>query len=129
MFGNRFHKLVFLIITVPFLTHAAPNDQQNIDITSHAFEYNHQTGIAVYTGKVFAKQGTRFLWGDTLEVYRGSNGDVDKIVVLGKPAKLEQEGDVYEAPRIEYDVAKEIVRSPQNEKGQTTITLKPRAKS
>lgn len=165
MFGN----LILSLLILSFSAVAAPlssssDDKQDIEITSHAFEYNHQTGIAVYTGNVYAKQGTRQLWGDKLQIFRGQNGDIDKIIVLGKPAKhesssdpqkpvlhakaneiiyyvakeqltlkdeayVEQGGDVYEAPYIEYDVAKEIVRSPENDKGQTTITLKPRARS
>lgn len=131
MFGNRFRNLVFLLIISPVSVFAAasPNDAKEIAITSQAFEYNHTSGIATYTGKVFAEQGTRKLWGDKLEIFRAQNGDIDKIVVTGLPAKLEQDGDIYEAPLIEYDPVKDTVRSPQNEKGQTTITLKPRVKS
>lgn len=133
MFGN----LVLSVLMIATCAHAAPltapppsdDDEQDISVTSHAFEYNHKTGVALYTGNVYAKQGTRQLWGDTLEIFRAENGDIDKIIVVGKPAKMEQKGDIYEAPLIEYDPAKEIVRSPQNDKGQTTITLKPRAKS
>ena len=131
MFGNRFRKLVFLSFIVPLSAISAPssNDAKEIAITSQAFEYNHTSGIAIYTGIVFAEQGTRKLWGDKLEIFRGDKGEISKIIVTGLPAKLEQEGDIYEAPLIEYDPIKDTVRSPQNEKGQTTITLKPRAKS
>jgi lipopolysaccharide export system protein LptA len=131
MFGHRFRKFVFFSVLCPFsaFTAASPNDAKEIAITSQAFEYNHTTGIAIYTGNVFAEQGTRKLWGDQLQIFRGDKGEIQKIVVTGLPAKLEQEGDIYKAPLIEYDPIKDTVRSPQNEKGQTTITLKPRAKS
>jgi lipopolysaccharide export system protein LptA len=131
MSGNRFHKFLFLSLLFPLsaLTAPSPNDAKDIAITSQAFEYNHTTGIAIYTGNVYAEQGTRKLWGDELQIFRGDKGDISKIIVTGLPAKIEQEGDIYEAPLIEYDPIKDTVRSPQNEKGQTTITLKPRAKS
>lgn len=135
MFGNRCFKLVFLMMLFCVKAQAAggpppsPNDDKEIAITSNAFEYNHQTGLATYTGKVYAEQGTRHLWGDKLEIYRGADGQIDKIIVTGLPAKLEQEGDIYEAPLIEYDPIKETVRSPQNGQGRTTITLKPRSRS
>lgn len=165
MFGHRILSLMILSFTAcasPFPPSA--DDKQDLAITSHAFEYDHHTGLAVYTGNVHAKQGTRELWGDVLKIHSGQNGDIDKIVVLGQPAQhasqsnpkkppvhakaneiiyyvtqeqltlkdnayVEQGGDVYEAPYIEYSVTHETVRSPQNENGQTTITLQPRAKS
>jgi lipopolysaccharide export system protein LptA len=131
MFGNR----VLSALMIVSCAHAAPlapssdDDMQDIAITSRAFDYNHKTGVAIYTGQVYAKQGSRQLWGDTLQIFRAPSGDIDKIIVVGKPAKMQQQGDIYEAPLIEYDPEKETVRSPQNENGQTTITLKPRAKS
>jgi len=48
-------------------------------------------------------------------------------LTLVDDAYVEQAGDIYEAPRIEYDVANEIVSSPENDSGRTTITLKPRS--
>lgn len=50
-------------------------------------------------------------------------------LTLVDEAYVEQAGDVYEAPRIEYDVANETVHSPESDGGRTTITLKPRASS
>jgi len=133
MLGNRFLKnFISFLLVIPLVALAAPpatDDEKDIAITSHAFEYNHKTGIATYTGKVFAEQGSRKLWGDKLQIIRTADGDIDKIIVTGLPAKLEQAGDIYEAPLIEYDPTKETVRSPQNGQGQTTIILKPRARS
>lgn len=165
MFGNRFRSIIALFLFFPLIATTAPSDDdQNIEIRARAFEYNHKTGVALYTGNVFAQQGTRSLWGDKLEIYRSPEGKMEKIVVRGKPAKhesqsdpkkpkltakaneiiyyvakeqltlkenayVEQGGDVYEAPFIEYDVIHETVRSPQQEQGKTLITLKPRARS
>lgn len=134
MFGNRFYNLsrIALLLIIPLLASAAAelsDDDKEMAISSAAFEYNHKKGIAIYTGKVFAQQGSRKLWGDKLEIIRKENGEVDKIILTGLPAKLEQAGDFYEAPLIEYDPNNETVRSPQNSQGQTTITLKPRARS
>jgi lipopolysaccharide export system protein LptA len=137
------------------------DDTQPLTISSEHFQYREKEGIATYLGNVEAIQGTRHLNGDMLEVYRGKGGDIEKIIVYGKPAKhqslpdvakpifhaqantiifetiknkltlrnaarVEQGGDVYEAPLIEYDVTQKIVRSPEAQGGRTTITLKPR---
>jgi lipopolysaccharide export system protein LptA len=139
----------------------SPDDSQNLEISSEAFEYREKDGVATYQGHVEAIQGSRRINGDTLEVYRGKSGGINKIVVYGKPAtheslpdpekplfhaqantitfemdkntltllknaRVEQGGDVYEAPLIEYDITQKVVRSPESGSGRTTITLKPR---
>jgi lipopolysaccharide export system protein LptA len=156
-------RMLLILGLSPLVSMAAvhQDDKKDLAITSQQFEYRQKEGIAVYRGDVEAIQGSRHINGDTLEVYRGKTGQIEKIVVYGKPAthssvpdpkkpvfhaqaniiifdviknkltlqnaaRVEQGGDVYEAPLIEYDVTQKIVRSPQSQGGRTTITLKPR---
>ncbi len=152
------------LLCAPLVTIASSHhhdDIQELMISSHQFEYREKEGIATYFGDVEATQGTRRLHGDKLEIYRDKKGDIEKIIVYGKPAKhqsrpdvekpllhaqantiifetiknkltlrdkarVEQGGDIYEAPFIEYDVTQKIVHSPPSQTGRTTITLKPR---
>jgi lipopolysaccharide transport protein LptA len=52
--------------------------------------------------------------------------NVTQELTLQQAARVEQGGDVYEAPVIEYDTKQKLVRSPEHQGGRTTITLKPR---
>lgn len=163
MLKNQVARTLLLFgLLFPFIvTAASPDDAQDLTISSEQFEYRQKEGIATYQGDVEAMQGSRHIHGDMLEVYRGKSGDIEKIVVYGKPAtheslpdpnkplfhaqantimfkvdenkltlhdhaRVEQGGDIYEAPLIEYDLTQKIVRSPQSQGGRTTITLKPR---
>ncbi|MFI4957357.1 MAG: lipopolysaccharide transport periplasmic protein LptA [Gammaproteobacteria bacterium] len=162
MLKNQVARMLLLGLCFPLMSIAAsPDDTQDLEISSEQFEYREKEGIATYQGHVEAIQGSRRMNGDTLQVYRGKDGGINKIVVYGKPAtheslpdpqkplfhaqantitfeinknkltlldhaRVEQGGDVYEAPLIEYDVTQKIVRSPESGSGRTTITLKPR---
>lgn len=64
------------------------DDQAQIEITSDKSEYNHQSGIATYTGNVIVIQGSRQVSADILHIYRNINGDIDKIVAIGTPARF-----------------------------------------
>jgi lipopolysaccharide transport protein LptA len=162
MLRNRVARMLLMGFSFPLMLIASsPDDAKDLAITSEAFEYRQKDGIATYQGNVEAIQGSRHINGDTLEVYRGKEGGINKIVVYGKPAtheslpepnkplfhaqantitydvnkniltlrdhaRVEQGGDVYAAPLIEYDITQKIVRSPESQGGRTTITLKPR---
>lgn len=162
MLKNQVARMLLLGFCFPLLSMAAsPDDDKDLAISSEQFEYREKEGVATYQGHVQAIQGTRRINGDTLEVYRGNDGGISKIIVYGKPAtheslpdpnkplfhaqadtityeikqnkltlnqhaRVEQGGDVYEAPLIEYDIIQKVVRSPESGNGRTTITLKPR---
>lgn len=49
---------------------------------------------------------------------------VDKNLTLITDAHVEQGGDEYDSPLIEYDTLQKIVKSPQTGEGRTTIILK-----
>ena len=157
--STRFITVLLLLCSMSVF--ALPEDDEaDIQITSEQFTYNHQTGVATYTGDVLAVQGSRKLTGDEMQVYRLPNGKIEKIITLGEQAKyqaltendkpmlyarantivydvagkqlrlihdahVEQGGDAYASPLIEYDTLQRIVKSPQSASGRTTITLQP----
>ncbi|MGA2655817.1 MAG: lipopolysaccharide transport periplasmic protein LptA [Gammaproteobacteria bacterium] len=89
---------------------------QELSIKSDSFHYDNKTGIATYTGNVFAKQGEKQLTGNRLEIYRNEKtGKMDKIIVYGKPAKYQgavEEGKppvFAKANKITYDLPNEFL--------------------
>ena len=62
---------------------------QPVYIDSNTASYNDAKAISVYTGNVVTVQGTLHIESDRLVVYL-NNGDVDKMVFTGKPAKFRQ---------------------------------------
>jgi len=53
--------------------------------------------------------------------------DLNKqMLYLIGAAQVEQGGDRYQAPRIEYNQLTDTVKSPPSEQGRTTITIQPR---
>ena len=62
---------------------------QPVYIDSNTASYNDKKGISIYTGNVITVQGSLHIESDKLVVYL-KNGDVDKMVFTGKPAKFRQ---------------------------------------
>lgn len=60
-----------------------------VTIDSNTAIYNGKTSISVYTGNVITNQGTLYVESDKLVVYI-KDGEVDKMVFTGKPAKFKQ---------------------------------------
>lgn len=53
----------------------------------------------------------------------------DNYLTLVTNAHVQQGGDEYESPLIEYDTLQKIVKSPQSNEGRTTIILKSQDES
>jgi lipopolysaccharide export system protein LptA len=62
---------------------------QPVYIDSNTATYNDAKAISIYTGNVVTVQGSLHIESDKLVVYL-KNGDVDKMVFTGKPAKFRQ---------------------------------------
>jgi len=76
---------------------------------------------ARYQSKTSPDKPLLYAQADTIEY------DVQKqVLYLIGNARVEQGGDVYSAPRIEYNQKDDIVNSPRNEQGRTTIIIQPR---
>jgi len=70
--------------------HALKSDsEQPVHIDSNTASYNDKTGTSVYTGDVVTIQGSLHINSDKLVVYV-TNGEIDKMVFTGKPAKFRQ---------------------------------------
>lgn len=65
---------------------------QPVYIDSNAASYDDKKQVSVYTGKVVATQGSLEVKSDKLVVYF-KNGDVDKLVATGNPARFKQTPD------------------------------------
>jgi lipopolysaccharide export system protein LptA len=65
------------------------DSKQPMYIEANTASYDEKKGITIYTGDVKATQGSLEVLGDQMTVYQ-VNGKTDKIVILGKPAKLKQ---------------------------------------
>ncbi len=62
---------------------------QPIYIDSNSAIYDDSKGISIYTGNVIARQGSMHMNSSKLVVYL-KNGEVDKLVATGNPARFKQ---------------------------------------
>ncbi len=84
---------IFLVIFCQWAMALQSDSEQPVYIDSNTASFNDKTQISVYTGNVVTKQGSLHINSDKLVVYL-KNGDVDKMVFTGKPAKFRQLPDV-----------------------------------
>lgn len=102
-----------LLLVLLGLAPAAPlsaltsDREKPVHITADRMQANEREGTSHYVGDVYLKQGSLEIRSDELTVYL-KNGEVRKIIVLGSPAKLQQQPDdremvFSEARRMEYD--------------------------
>lgn len=70
------------------------DSQQPMYIEADTATYDEKKGETIYTGNVKATQGSLEVLGDKMTVYQ-VEGETDKIIVVGKPARIKQrpEGD------------------------------------
>ena len=100
--------LVLLLLTVATPPLALTSDRnQPIRITADQMLVDERKGISHYQGDVYLKQGSLEIRSDELTVHIDA-GKVEKIIVTGQPARLQQQPDerptVYSsANRMEYD--------------------------
>ncbi|GAB4254575.1 MAG: lipopolysaccharide transport periplasmic protein LptA [Methylomicrobium sp.] len=95
---NNYKKIIcwaFFSASINYCSsvHALKSDaDQPVYIDSNAATYDDNTGVSIYTGNVVSTQGSLKVWSDKLVVYF-KNGDVDKLVATGKPARFQQTPD------------------------------------
>ena len=65
------------------------DSEQPVYIDSNTASYDHQKALSIYTGNVVTKQGSLHINSDKLVVYL-KDGDVEKMVFTGNPAKFRQ---------------------------------------
>lgn len=66
------------------------DSRQPIHLAADRADINRKTGISVYTGDVKVTRGTMRMTGDKLTVYTDKDGQVQKMVAVGKPATYRQ---------------------------------------
>ncbi|GGB83603.1 lipopolysaccharide export system protein LptA [Marinobacterium zhoushanense] len=111
---------------------ALPEDRSEpINISADSASINEKTGVTVYSGRVEISQGSMKIRGDRIELYRSGDGDVDRIVAIGKPAQFEQQPKADEPVthayglRMEYRISAQTVTINEQakvEQGQDTFT-------
>lgn len=74
---------------------------------------DNKTGIATYSGSVNIQQGSLNIVADRLMVHRNAQGDVEKMVATGSPARFQQQPDPEKG--IITASAKSITYIPANE--------------
>ena len=104
------------IALLPFNSIALESDKdQPIEIEADTGELDDVKNISIYTGDVITIQGTIRMTGDKMTVYYTEDGEMDYLVMVGRPATYKQlpdDSSVYdyaEALTMEYYELKEYV--------------------
>lgn len=103
--------LLSLLAAAPVLAKSTDRDQPmdlNADSSDSLMQDN---GMSVLEGNVTIRQGTLEVDADRAEVHR-VNGDIDRIVLIGSPARLRQVSDAGEPMDAR---ARRIVYTPPTE--------------
>jgi len=106
--------LGLLFVVLSFGVYSLESDRnQPIEIEADAGELDDIKNISIYTGDVITTQGTIYMTGDKMTVYYTEDGEMDYMIMHGRPATYKQlpdDSSVYdyaEALTIEYYELKE----------------------
>lgn len=111
----RFFILLISLLCGPSLYALSTDKQQDIEITADSAEMDEMKGISIYRGDVIVVQGSIRMTGNIMTVYFDDNGDIELVVMEGKPASYKQlpdNSEVYDeayALRMEYYALKNYV--------------------
>jgi len=83
---------LLLILSSTQLSALESDSEQPITIDSNTATYDDTTSTSIYTGNVISIQGSIRVNSDKLVVYM-KDGEADKLVFTGKPAKFKQTPD------------------------------------
>ncbi len=81
--------MCWLLLTSPLVFALESDSEQPIYIDSNTATYNDKAQTSIYIGNVVTVQGTLKVNSDKLVVYL-RNGEINKLVATGKPARFEQ---------------------------------------
>lgn len=79
--------------------------EKPIEIEADSAERDDERGITIYRGDVIITQGTLRITGNQVTITANEDGDFDKMVTLGKPARFRQLPDGEEDEEINYQRA------------------------
>jgi lipopolysaccharide export system protein LptA len=127
LFMNRASKLIFLrfipcsLILIAGFLQALPQDKyETIKGRAATLTIDNKTGVATYSGNVNIQQGSLNIVAESLMVHRNAEGDVEKMVATGSPARFQQQPEADKgvitasAKSITYIPAKEYLRLVDN---------------
>lgn len=110
------YLLTILLLLSPFAVQALSTDkQQDIEIEADSADLDDIKGVSVYRGNVIVIQGSIRMTGDVMTVHFDDNGDMELVIMDGRPATYKQlpdDSQVYdeaEALRMEYYSLKDYV--------------------
>jgi len=93
MSKNKYFTIILLLQFIPLSCFALAEDRNKpIKIKADSVSINEKTGISVYLGNVKFTQGSLILKGNKIEIHQ-PDGAVTKIIVIGTPAKFQQQQD------------------------------------
>ncbi|MDF3055285.1 MAG: lptA [Gammaproteobacteria bacterium] len=80
--------LLTLLFSLSSLTTYALSSDSDLpmNVSSDTLDFNSKTGITIFTGNVKMDQGTTHLRADKVTVYKRMDGEVEKIIAVGKQA-------------------------------------------
>jgi lipopolysaccharide export system protein LptA len=124
---NRASKLIFLrfipcslILIAGFLQSLPQDKYETIKGRAATLTIDNKTGVATYSGNVNIQQGSLNIAAESLIVHRNAEGDVEKMVATGSPARFQQQPEADKgvitasAKSITYIPAKEYLRLVDN---------------
>jgi len=72
---------------------AVQDSEQPVNIRADKANFEHDDGVALYSGHVSVDQGSRHLLSDTLTIKRDKNNKIKVIIAVGKPAYFKSQAD------------------------------------
>ena len=90
--AKQFLIMLSLCILPSTSVFALPTDaNQPIDVAANSASLDDKTGVTIITGAVKVIQGTMTIKADKLTMYRNAQGDINKMIAIGKPAFFTQQ--------------------------------------
>lgn len=110
-----------VLMLISGLSLALPDDKfETIRGRAANLAIDNKTGVATYSGNVNIQQGSLNIVADSLVVHRNAQGDVEKMVARGSPARFQQQPEpekgviTASAKSITYTPAKEHLLLVEN---------------
>lgn len=112
---------IFCLILSSGSLQALPSDKyETIKGRAASLTIDNKTGVATYSGNVNVQQGSLNIVAESLMVHRNAQGDVEKMVATGSPARFQQQPEedkgviTASAKSITYIPAKQYLRLVDN---------------
>lgn len=93
--NSFFYSLLASLVLCSGLATALPNDKyETIRGRADNLTIDNKSGIATYSGKVNIQQGSLNIVAENLMIHRNAQGDVEKMVAKGSPARFQQQPEI-----------------------------------